>query len=454
MTEAPKPPSPHVAPVAAHPLEILVELVRRARTAENLVALRFIAVNDSHLLAPFQQSALWSHERGIEALSGLVEVEANAPYVRWLGRVCASLAPSRPRLLGKADLPADLAEEWEQWLPAHALWIPCDGGTGSSWSGGVLFARELPWREIELRLFAEWIPTWACIYQAGSKPTLATLVGRSLRRVPRVLRRRPLLWTAALAAALLVPVHISVLAPGELVPAHPVAVRAPLDGIIKAFHVGTNEAVKQDQPLFSYEDATLTSRLDVAIEALRTAEVEERQFGQQALFDQKARGALSSAKGNVEEKRIEVEFLRQQLERNKVFAPRSGVAFVDDTNDWIGRPVVAGQRIMRLAEPDDKEIEAWLPVADAIVLPEHAEVRLYLNASPVAPVAGRLRYVSYEALRRPDGHYAYRVRATLVGKTEHRVGLKGTVRLAGRSVPLIYWMLRRPLAAAREFAGI
>lgn len=454
MTNAPLPPTPQSAAATPHPLEILVELVRRARGAENLVALRFIAVNDSHLLAPFQQAALWLDGHGIEALSGLVEVEANAPYVRWLGRVCGGLGRSAPRVITKSDLPANLAGEWEQWLPAHAVWIPFGGTAGSALSGGVIFARELPWRDIELRLFAEWIATWGCIYQAGSKPTLAAHVGRALRRVPRVVRQRPLLWTAAVIAMLLIPVHISVLAPGELVPANPVAVRAPLDGIIKAFHVSTNEAVNENQPLFSYDDATLTSRLDVAIEALRTAEIEERQFGQQALYDQKARGALSSARGNVEEKRLEVDYLRQQLTRNRVFAPRAGVAFVDDTNDWIGRPVIAGQRIMRLAEPDDKEIEAWLPVADAIVLPAQASVRLYLNASPMAPVAGRLRYISYEALRRPEGHYAYRVRATLLGPTDHRVGLKGTVRLAGRRVPLIYWILRRPLAAAREFAGI
>lgn len=454
MTEAPKPPAPQIALPNAHPLEILVELVRRARTAENLVALRFIVVNDSHLLAPFQQSALWLEERGIEALSGLVEVEANAPYVRWLSRVCAGLRQSPARMMAKKDLPADVAEEWEQWLPPHALWVPFNGGTGRSLSGGVLFARELPWREIELRLFAEWIATWACVYEASSKPRITAVLSRTLRHIPQVLRRRPLLWTAAVLAFFLIPVRISVLAPGELVPAHPVAIRAPLDGIIKAFHVGTNEAVQENQLLFSYEDATLASRLEVAIEALRTAEVEERQFGQQALYDQKARGALSSAKGNVEEKRIEVEFLRQHLARNKVFAPRAGVAFVDDTNDWIGRPVVAGQRVMRIAEPNDKEIEVWLPVADAIVLPEQAEVRLYLNASPMAPVAGRLRYFSYEAFRRPEGHYAYRMRAILTGTTDHRVGLKGTVRLAGRRVPLLYWMLRRPLAAAREFAGL
>ena len=77
--------------VITHPLELLLELVRRARAAESAVALRFIAVNDSHVLAPYQQAALWLRHDGVVALSGLVEVEANAPYARWIGAVAAAL---------------------------------------------------------------------------------------------------------------------------------------------------------------------------------------------------------------------------------------------------------------------------------------------------------------------------------------------------------------------------
>jgi hypothetical protein len=163
---------------------------------------------------------------------------------------------------------------------------------------------------------------------------------------------------------------------------------------------------------------------------------------------------LSTAKGNVEEKRLEVEFLRSQLERSKVLAPRDAIAFVDDPTEWIGRSVNAGQRIMRLAEPNDMEVEAWLPVSDAIALPAGSSARLYLSSSPLDPVSAKIKYVAFEAVRRPDGHYAYRVRATLDQASAHRVGLKGTVRLTGGRVALGYWILRRPLAAMREFLGL
>jgi multidrug resistance efflux pump len=445
-------PEPVKSAAAVSPLEIVLELIRRARSAENLPALQFIAVNDSHLLAPFQQSVLWLKAGGVTALSGLTEVETNAPYVHWLARALGSLPAGKTRPISAPDLPLEIQAQWGEWLPAHALWVPF--GTSREQVGGLLLVRDLPWREVEGRLFHEWMQTWFCAYRALSKPGILSASWGAVLKTPRRVLTKPILAICTIFAILLFPVRISVLTPGELVPANPVTIRAPFDGVIKDIFVSTNEAVKADQPLFAYDDAQLLSKLDVATETLRTATVEQRQFSQQALNDAKARAALSSARGNVEEKRLEAEFLRGQLERSKVLAPQDGIAFVDDPSAWAGRSVSAGQHIMRLAEPRDMEIEAWLPVSDAIELPERAPARLYLSASPMAPVSAEVRYIAYEATRRPDGQYAYRVRATLDGASEHRVGLKGTVRLTGGRVPLAFWALRRPLAAMREFFGL
>ena len=73
---------------------------------------------------------------------------------------------------------------------------------------------------------------------------------------------------------------------------------------------------------------------------------------------------------------------------------------------------------------------------------------------PLEPLTATLRYVAHEAVERPDGHSAYRVRATLDAGQQPRVGLKGTARLEGESVALGYWILRRPLAALRAWAGL
>jgi hypothetical protein len=119
--------------------------------------------------------------------------------------------------------------------------------------------------------------------------------------------------------------------------------------------------------------------------------------------------------------------------------------------------VAAGERIMVLADEHKVEVEGWLSLADAIDFPADAPVRLYLNAAPTHPIPARLRYVAYQAEERPDGSYAYRIRATLIGTDDKhplRIGLKGTARIEGGKVSLVYWVMRRPLAAARAWLGL
>jgi multidrug efflux pump subunit AcrA (membrane-fusion protein) len=80
-------------------------------------------------------------------------------------------------------------------------------------------------------------------------------------------------------------VHLTVLAPGELVAAQPAVLRAPMDGVVEQIHVQPNEMVKQGQLLFNLDEAQLASRLEVSEQALQTAEAEYRQFAQLALGD-------------------------------------------------------------------------------------------------------------------------------------------------------------------------
>src|SRR4051812_47727132 len=101
-------------------------MAHRARHVEQAVERDFLAVNGSHALAPYRQGALWFEDRQVCALSGVVQIEANAPYVQWLRRVCADLGPSA--VVDASRLDPAIAAEWDAWLPAHGLWLALAGG--------------------------------------------------------------------------------------------------------------------------------------------------------------------------------------------------------------------------------------------------------------------------------------------------------------------------------------
>jgi hypothetical protein len=116
--------------------------------------------------------------------------------------------------------------------------------------------------------------------------------------------------------------------------------------------------------------------------------------------------------------------------------------------------VQTGERIGLLSDPDQPGIQAWVPVADAINLAPGAPMTLFLRVAPLQPLSGSLDHASYQVVDSPEGIAGYRVRGRLQASSEAvRVGLRGTVRIAGEWTVLGYLLLRRPLAALREWCG-
>ncbi len=449
----------------AEPLAAVWALARQARQAASDRELAFMLVNDTQGLAHYRQAALWLQEEGAYSLSGVVQIEANAPYVLWLESVCTHLASQTAEpctTLTAVDLPPHLGQEWAQWWPEHALWVSMTRAGEAATAGGLLLLRDAPWHDHELALLREWVDAWWHAFDAKHSPRLKTLQAWRKRLGAWVERQPGQPWwkqntVRVLGLALLVllfPVRMTVLAPGELVPAHPVIMRAPLDGVIDVFHVQPNQTVQANQPLFGFDEVVIQARLDVALQSLATAETDYRQTSQMALTDAKSKSQLALLLGKVDEKRAEVDYLNEQLQRARVLAPQAGVVLMDDPAEWMGKPVAVGERILRIAALDDAEVEAWLPLADAIDLQPGAALSLYLSSSPLSPVSAKLRYIAHDAVQRPDGNFAYRVRATLMEKTHHRVGLKGTAKLQGHWAPLVYWVMRRPVATARAYIGL
>jgi hypothetical protein len=441
--------------------QVLWDLARRARLAKSDRELGFTLVNDTMALIPYRQAALWLKGEGVWCLSGVVQVDANVPYTQWLDQVSTFLEEKSKVdcfTFKASDLPPDLASEWKNWWPEHGLWI---GSTQTKIKGAGLFLRDDVWNSEDIKSLNEWLEIWWHAFCGLNTERLVKLRGLPERIKSWFTpiegrtwwRQRRFQVILATVIVLLFPVRMTVLAPGELVPANPVVVRAPLDGVIDIFHIQPNQQVTADQILFSFDELIIQSKIEVAMQALATAETDYRQTSQLALTENKSKTQLGLLVGKVEERRAEIEALQEQLTRARVASPKAGVVLMDDPSEWIGRPVAIGERILRIASLDDIEVEAWVPLADAIHLKPGDSVTLYLSASPMSPVSASVRYMAHDSVQRPDGNFAYRIRAKLDETTQHRVGLKGTAKVHGTWVPFVYWVMRRPIATFRAYLG-
>jgi hypothetical protein len=438
-------------------LGALVQLAKRARSAATIEELAFIAVNETHGLVPYRQAALWRRDAPgagrILAVSGVPAIERDAPFGLWLERVLAACDRDNPEAAGRAfsaaDLPAELGREWAEWLPARALWLRLPGRDGTP-LGALLLARDQPWQEGDGRLLGELVDIYGHAWAALRGPQRY-----AWRRLWHRSHRLKAAVAVVIFGLLWLPVTQSALAPAEVVPLDPAVVRAPLDGVIEQVVVQPNQEVKPDQLLLTLDPNTVQNRLEVARKALDVAEAEYRQAAQQSLVDDKSRSQLAALQGRLEQRRAEVAYVASLLDRLSVKADRAGIAVFEDRNDFTGRPVTIGERILTIADPNRAELEIRLSVPDAITLEPGAPVALFLNVAPERPIHAVLRYASYEATPSPDGVLSYRLKATLADRqAPPRIGLKGTAKIYGQRVSLFYFLMRRPLAAVRQVLGL
>ncbi|HEV7335333.1 MAG TPA: HlyD family efflux transporter periplasmic adaptor subunit [Bosea sp. (in: a-proteobacteria)] len=431
-------------------LSLLLQLERRARAAKG-DELAFLIANETFGLVPYRQAFLWSGapQGRILSMSGIATVERNAPMVAWLEKLFGAIARSEasgPRTLTAGDVPQANRQDWPEWLPPYLVWLPLGHGADV-----LVLGRETELDESDRQLLGFLVDAYGHALAAQRPRGLA---GRSLGLATR---RKRLIGAGAVALVLLaafLPVRQTALAPAEIVPREPAVIRAPLEGVIDRILVKPNQPVSAGDVLFNLDDRRLSNQLDVANGALQAIELELRQARQLAVVDQKVRSTLPMLQGKFDQQRAEIAYLREQLARIEVRAPRSGVAVLDDPNEWLGRPVAIGERVLVVADPAKVEIQARLSVADAIQLDDDAPLRLFLNIAPERPLDGVLSQSSYQAIQGTDGVLAYRLKARLTGEEQPRIGLKGTARIYGEPVPLAYALFRRPFAALRQWAGL
>jgi multidrug resistance efflux pump len=230
-------------------------------------------------------------------------------------------------------------------------------------------------------------------------------------------------------------------------------VRAPLDGVIDRLYVQPNQPVSPGTQLLALDTTTLQSRYALARKDFDAAQEEYRQTAQLAVTDDKDRLDMALRKGKVDESQVEVDYTARQLARVRMTAARSGVAVFADPNDWTGKAVSTGEKIMVLADPAKVELTAYLPVSDNIDVQPGGALTLYPKSSPLTAYDALIDSVAYRAELTPDGVLAYRVKATFTGSVRPVLGAMGTARTHGHWVPLVYYVLRRPLTLVRQWFG-
>lgn len=433
----------------------LLALQRTVQTASSEAQAGFIIVNRTAAVAPCDQATLLRGPQPsrlkVTRISHVSEVDRTAPQVAWMERLAAYWSQrtdrDAPWNCARSDLPADLREEAADLVPPQLLVLPL-ASARSGCLGLLVLGRQQAWTPAEVTLLD---------YLATSYGTaLEALQARASWSLPRGLAGRST-WIAAgvLFVAGWIPVRLSVLAPAEVQARAPFIVTAPLDGVISRVTVNPNQSVRKGDVLAHMEATDLRGAQEVSRKALEVAQAELRRSQQAAFQDGRGGGDLAQLRAQVDLRRQELEYASTRHRNTELVSARDGVAIVGDPDQWKGRPVKVGERILQIADPAQVEITLMVPVRDAIALEPGREVRVFLDAAPLDARRARIHHGTYEPVTIGQEAPAYKVTAYLEdGDAPPRIGLRGTARIYGERVSLAYFLFRRPLTSLRQWLGL
>lgn len=445
-----------VKDAASSSMIALLKLEADARAVETERELKFLIANETRKLVHARQVFVLRRQRPgkcqVDAVSSLDAVDRNSPLICWIERIITRLNDDAGLLdLREFALPAycDAEDHETKNYPfGNFLWVPFKLRDGELFAG-MLLAREQIWQESDMviarRLSGCFAHAWAAL--------------TGTRRLKRTGTWKPYAFSAAALAAvvcLALPVPMTVLAPGQIVPRDPYVIAAPIEGIVDEIAIEPNTKVAPGDTLLRFVDTTLRNELELSESQVRLAQTKLQRQSLAAFEDAEAKRELRLAVSELQLKQAERDYAADLLLKTTLSAPRSGVAVFSSTKDWKGKPVSAGERIMEIADPQQVELEVRLPVDDAIDLAKNNRVKMFLDSDPLHAREATIIHVSHEATPDSTNVLSYRVIARLADADQSipRLGEHGTAQLFGHDVALFYYLFRRPITALRQHTGL
>ncbi|MCB1135768.1 MAG: HlyD family efflux transporter periplasmic adaptor subunit [Chlamydiia bacterium] len=254
---------------------------------------------------------------------------------------------------------------------------------------------------------------------------------------------------------LLARVPLRIVAPCEVVARDPIYITAPLDGTVASVSVHPGQEVKEGDALFLYDDRLTLRQLGISKKEVEIYEEELRRASTQGLNDPTSLAQLGELNLQLEKEKINLRYTEWQASQMKQMAPQSGVVFMENPDQWRGKPVSAGEQIMTLNNPLATKLKIWIPEDDNINFDTLKGLKVFLNTAPTQSVPAKLVYVANESALSDLQVPSFLAEASWADEVQDvRIGVRGSAIIYGDTVSLGYFLFRKPIGFIRRSLGI
>ncbi|GGE97069.1 efflux RND transporter periplasmic adaptor subunit [Sphingomonas prati] len=441
---------PRTAPGDSASLVALLQYEADLRRQATEIELIYFLANETRRLIDYGQLFVLQIPRVRDAMqvvtaSGLAMIDRNAPLIHEIERAVdrARSANGDGAMAIDAHI-VDTNVSFADFPFAHLYFQPLHDIVGEAFAG-LLIAGDMPLEEKDRFRLDRIADTAGHGWRALKGP-------RPIQRVRKITRRERRGIAVALGVLALIPVRLSALAPVEVVADRPFTLSAPFSGVIQRIEIAPNSFVRTGQPLVRFDDVRPRNELTLATERLAVARARVERASSAAFGAAGESREIAIMQAERDLAQAEYDYARDLLAQSVLKAPRNGIAIYSDRRDFEGRAVNVGDPIVQITDPRMIRYRIDLPAAEQFSVERGSPVKIWLDGQPLWALGGQLESASYAARKTAGNVLAFALVAKPIGGAPD-IGARGTARVEGNWVPLIYSVLRRPISALRQTIG-
>lgn len=453
MTGDSKPASqPNETAKALNLLSTIYRLTLKAFGAKNRNALIFLIVNDTISVVRYDRALLWEFENNsakLIGISGQTTINATTETAKKLKRLVSELRTLTATQILTTEHFKGETVLWNEYsnssLAPSILWVPIQ--IHGKPRIGLWLER---WEN------SQWTPPDADILNSLAA-AYALSWERVLPKIPYQLRKNLSWWIPLLITLLLfvIRVPLRIVAPVEVVPKDPIIIAAPLEDVIERINVRPGQIVKKDQVLAEYDKRVALHTLKIAEEELKVSQEDLTRARTLAFKEEKSLAEISVLNAKVKKEQANLALAKYRVSQLLIKSPIEGVAMLENPDEWRGKPVKVGEKIMMVIDPKKTKVRLWIPENDNIPLDFNQPIKVFLNVHPSTEYLAKLTFISNASSLSEKNIASFMAEAFWVEEPQNITpGLKGSAFLYGERVSLFYWIIRKPLATFREWVGI
>ena len=432
----------------------LIGLEKKTREAKTQDELNFVVANETRQIIDYVNSFLLlkspTDKFQVKATSDLATVDRTAPLITFIENIINESGHNFKEIqnLDVDKVSKKIKVKKPKNLPDNILCIPILSPQ-KGLQGYLILSRNEKFIENEIELSRHLSVTYGHAFNSF-------LTDFSIKNFLKKYLVGSRAWIVIIIIILvsIIPIKITSTAPVEVVPKNPILITSPFDGVVKNIVANNNDKINSGDLLVMLEETDLLNNYNLSKQSLQVAEKELLRSRQSSFTDNKEKARLAELVAQVDLKKAEVESTGEKLKNTKLYASKKGIAIVDQKNDWQGRPVSVGEKIMTIANPNNVEFLVWLPVKDSLIIKENSNVKVFLDINPIKPLKGKLLRASYEPSLSPEEVLSYKIGVSYEGEVPPRIGLRGTAKIYGSRVTLFYYLFRKPITFVRQLIGI